>query len=286
MKKNKYNNMLEKYLQKLALEEKSRNTVEKYNRDIRKFLEFIGSERISKESVVEYKKSITVKYKVSSTNSMLVAVNNFLEFCGLSQAKVKLLRVQKKIFASPEKELSKQEYECLITTAEQKSNKQLSLVLQAICSCGLRVSELQFLTISAVHARRMTVTCKNKKRTVLLPNELCKKLIIYSKDQNIQNGAIFKTKNGNPLDRSNIWKMMKNLCKTANVAKTKVFPHNLRHLFARTYYKLEKDIARLADILGHSNINTTRIYTMESGIKHARQINKLDLLPAGKKITT
>lgn len=278
MKKNKYNIMLSKYLQKLVLEEKSRNTVEKYNRDIRKFLEFIGSEQISKETVVEYKKSITAKYKVASVNSMLVATNNFLEFCNKPQAKVKLHKIQKEIFASAEKELTKQEYQRLIATADEKPNPQLSLVLQTICSCGLRVSELQFLTISAVHSRRMTVSCKNKKRTVLLPTELCKKLIIYCKDQKIQNGAIFRTKNGNPLDRSNIWKMMKTLCKTANVAKTKVFPHNLRHLFARTYYKLEKDISRLADILGHSNINTTRIYTMETGTTHEKQISRMGLV--------
>lgn len=278
MKRNELFEMLDKYLELLSCEEKSLLTISKYKRDIIKFLKAINSENITKECSLSFKSEIMTSHKTSSVNSMLTAVNGFLAFCGLGDMKVKLLKVQREIFVNPEKELTKSEYERLVKAAEKKENRQLALLIQTICACGIRVSELQFLTVSGVHARQMTVACKNKKRKVLLPSELCKKLITYCKGKDIQNGIIFRTKNGKPLDRSNIWKMMKNLCKTAGVAKTKVFPHNLRHLFARTYYKLEKDISRLADILGHSNINTTRIYTIESGKIHQMQINKMALI--------
>lgn len=174
--------------------------------------------------------------------------------------------------------MSKTEYEKLLKAAKKKNNEQLNLLMQTICSTGIRVSELRAITVSSVKCRQATINCKGKMRVIILPNELCKMLMRYIKERNIISGPVFVTRNGKPLDRSNIWRLMKNLCDDAGVSKSKVFPHNLRHLFARTYYSIEKDIVRLADILGHSSVNTTRIYTMENGEIHRKQIQKLGLL--------
>ena len=182
------------------------------------------------------------------------------------------------MFTSTEKELTKSEYDRLLEAAKQKKNERLYLLMQTICSTGIRVSELCFITIETINRGRAEINCKGKRRSVFLPTKLCKILKNYAKEQKIKSGAVFVTQSGNPLDRSNIWSDMKKLCKAANVSEKKVFPHNLRHLFARTYYSLQKDIVRLADILGHSNVNTTRIYTMETGEIHRRQIQKLGLI--------
>ncbi|WP_409969862.1 tyrosine-type recombinase/integrase [Bengtsoniella intestinalis] len=262
----------------LYQEERSQNTVQKYLRDVRKFLEFLDDRELIKAEVLVYKENLLLDYAPSSVNSMLAAINGFLEWLALPLCKVKPLKIQRTIFARPEKELSQKEYERLVQTAEQQQNRKLSLLIQAICATGIRVSELQYITVSALHAGRATVRCKGKNRIVFLPKELCKTLKSYCKEMGICQGAVFVTKSGNPLDRSNIWKMMKQLCADAKVAHSKVFPHNLRHLFARTYYKIEKDISRLADILGHSSINTTRIYTMETGTKHMQQLERMKLL--------
>ena len=192
--------------------------------------------------------------------------------------RVKNLKIQKQIFASTDKELTKTEYDRLLQVAKQKKNERLYLLMQTICSTGIRVSEVRYVTVEAVSRGIAEINCKGKRRQVFLPKQLCQILKQYIKEQKIKSGAVFVTKNGNPLDRSNIWSDMKKLCKAANVSEKKVFPHNLRHLFARTYYSLQKDIVRLADILGHSNVNTTRIYTMETGEIHRRQIQKLGLL--------
>ncbi len=273
-----YKKHLSDYKLYLYEEERSQNTIQKYLRDTKKFFEFLGEKELCKAEVMKFKEHLIQGYAPASVNSIIAAINSFLEWLGLAAFKVKPLKIQKEIFSIPEKELSQREYERLIMVAEKKANKKLSLLLQTICSTGIRVSELKHITVSSLHTGRTVVACKGKNRTVFLSKELCKALKQYCKEKCIVKGAVFITKNGTPLDRSNIWKMMKKLCKEANVPERKVFPHNLRHLFARTYYKIEKDISRLADILGHSSINTTRIYTMETGVKHARQLNKMNLI--------
>lgn len=218
------------------------------------------------------------KYTPASVNSALASLNSFFAYNEWYDLRVKSLKIQKQIFASDEKELTKAEYERLLRAAQSKKNERLYLLMQTIYSTGIRVSELKFITVGAVHRGQAEIQCKGKRRTVFLPNQLCRILKKYITEQKIKSGAVFVTRNGNPLDRSNIWSDMKKLCKEAGVSEKKVFPHNLRHLFARTYYSLQKDIVRLADILGHSSVNTTRIYTMESGEVHRKQIQKLGLL--------
>lgn len=270
--------IINEYQKALIEAEKSHHTISKYIRDIKKFFEFLGEKELNKLEVLSFKNILISSYEPSSVNSILAAVNGFLKWWGYESLMVKPLKIQKEIFIAPEKELSIQEYQRLINTAEKKNNQRLSLMIQTICSTGIRVSELSYITTEAMHTRRAVVACKGKKRVIFLPKELCALLKKYCKIEQIKHGIIFRTKNGKPINRSNIWKMMKKLCKDANVQESKVFPHNLRHLFARTYYKLEKDISRLADILGHANINTTRIYTVESGTYHIRQINKMGLV--------
>lgn len=259
-------------------EEKSLATLEKYMRDINAFREWLGTRILEKVIVLEYKAYLVENYAPASANSMLSSINSFFEFNEWHELKVKMLKIQKQIFADKNKELTKAEYERLLDAAKSKKNERLYYLMQTICSSGIRVSELKSITIEAVKERRATIKCKGKMRIVILPKELCKMLAEYAKEQKITSGPVFVTKTGKPLDRSAIWKMMKQLCESAGVPKEKVFPHNLRHLFARTYYTIQKDIVRLADILGHSSINTTRIYTMETGDIHRRQIQKLGLL--------
>ena len=206
---------------------------------------------------------------------MLAAVNKFLDFIGASELKVKRLKIQRNMFINEQKELTKQEYYRLIKAAQQQSNKRLNLILQTICSTGIRISELKYITKEAINNGRAEINCKGKLRVIFLPKDLCKKLKQYSISKNIKTGSVFITKNGNELDRSNIWRDMKKLCEYAKVAPEKVFPHNLRHLFARMFYAIEQDIVKLADILGHSSINTTRIYTASSGREHQEKIEKL-----------
>ncbi len=260
----------------LLSEEKSDSTIEKCISDLKSFAVWLGNRNLEKTVVLEYKKHITGKYLPSSVNSIISSLNSFFSYNEWFDCKVKTLKIQKKIFS--EKELSKQEYERLLRAAQASNNQRLMLVMQTICSCGIRVSELKYITVEAIRVGKATINCKGKMRVVMLTTGLCKILAKYIKEQKITNGSIFVTKNGKPLDRSNIWADMKKLCERAGVMRDKVFPHNLRHLFARTYYSLQKDIVRLADILGHSNINTTRIYTIENGEVHRRQLQKLGLL--------
>lgn len=260
----------------LLSEEKSDSTIEKYMRDLKSFAVWLGNRNLEKPVVLEYKKHITEKYLPSSVNSIISSLNSFFSYNEWFDCKVKTLKIQKKIFS--EKELSKQEYERLLRAAQSSNNQRLMLVMQTICSCGIRVSELKFITVEAIRVGKATINCKGKMRMIMLTTRLCKILSRYIKEQKITSGSVFVTKNGKPLDRSNIWTDMKKLCERAGVMRDKVFPHNLRHLFARTYYSLQKDIVRLADILGHSNINTTRIYTIENGEVHRRQLQKLGLL--------
>ena len=258
--------------------EHSANTVEKYLRDIRAFAKRTGAKNLQKSDLLEYKKALCEKYSPQSVNSMISSLNAFFTFAGWYDLKIKTLKIQRRIFADKSKELTKSEYEKLLTSAKNVKNERLYYLMQTIASTGLRVSEIKYVTVEAVKNGEAVIKCKGKIRQIFMPKKLCNMLKGYIKSKNIKSGAVFVSRNGRPLDRSNIWKMLKTLCESANVDKSKVFPHNFRHLFARTFYSLQKDIVRLADILGHSSINTTRIYTMETGEIHRIQLQKLGLL--------
>ena len=261
----------------LYREEKSPATREKYLRDAEVFSCFANGAPVTKDLVLAWKKHLTEQsYAVRSINSMLASVNSLLSFLGWGDCKVKSIRLQRQTYCAAEKELTKAEYLRLLRVSKQ--NEQLNLILQTICSTGIRVSELQYFTIEAVSHGEVTVNCKSKTRTILVPGKLKKRLLDYARRKKITAGAIFIGKNGKALDRSSIWRQMKGLCQAAGVAASKVFPHNLRKLFARTFYGLEKDIAKLADILGHSSINTTRIYIMTTGVEHRQKIERLGLV--------
>ncbi len=249
----------------LLEEEKSEATVKKYMRDIKAFKLFLREREPHKSEVMQYKKHIAEAYAPASVNSMLVSVNCFLKFIGCGDCCVRLLKIQRQMFASEKKELTATEYRRLLSAAK---DTRLEYVIQTICETGIRVSELKYITAEAVNEGKAVVDCKSKTRVIFIPSPLCKVLLKYIKKAGIKAGSVFVTKSGKPLDRSNIWRDMKALCERAKVSADKVFPHNLRHLFARTFYSVERDIVRLADLLGHSSINTTRIYTMESGRSH------------------
>lgn len=268
---------IHQFSQYLQQEEKSPATQEKYLRDVRAFFVFACGKPVTKDLVVAYKKDCVKRgYAVRSVNSMLASVNSFLGALGWNECKVKTIRVQRQTYCAEEKELTKAEYLRLLNAS--KTNEQLHLILQTICGTGIRVSELRYFTVEAMRHGEVSVNCKSKTRTILVPGKLKKKLLDYAKRQKITTGAIFLGKNGKVLDRSCIWRQMKRLCQTAGVAASKVFPHNLRKLFARTFYGIEKDIAKLADILGHSSINTTRIYIMSTGTEHRQKIERLGLV--------
>lgn len=262
----------------LCENEKSRATVEKYVRDIHTLLDYVGEREITKETVLAYKELLGSRYAVTSANSMLAAINHYFRFCGCSELCVRQFKVQRSAFCSADKELSREEYKRLVKVAEQRRGGRLSLMLQTICGTGIRVSELANITVEAVQKGRSTGSCKGKTRTVLIIPILQKKLLRYAKEYKIRSGAIFVTGSGKPINRSTVWREMKALCKEACVPPQKVFPHNLRHLFARTFYHLEKDIAKLADILGHSSINTTRIYITTTGEEHLRRMEHMHLI--------
>ena len=268
---------IEAFHQYLIREEKSPATVEKYLRDVRAFMVYVGEKSVTKDVVMEYKKHLQEEnYTVRSINSMLASLNSLLIYIGWSDCKVKSMKLQRCVYCAEEKELTKAEYERLLKAAEK--NEQLRLVMQTICSTGIRVSELKFFTVEAVSHGEVVVNCKAKTRTILIPGKLRKLLLDYARKQKIRSGVIFVTRNGKPLDRKTIWAQMKGLCESAGVNPSKVFPHNLRKLFARTFYGIEKDIAKLADILGHSSIDTTRIYIMTTGTEHRKKIERLGLV--------
>lgn len=263
----------------LRSEEKSENTVEKYLRDVQAFAEYLGGAEITKGKVIAYKSRLLAEnYAVRSINSMLASLNSLFSFLGWSDCKVKSIKLQRQIYCPEEKELTKAEYMRLVNAAKQKGNERLNLILQTICGTGIRVSELQYITVEAAKRGEAVVSLKGKTRTVFIVKELQKKLLRYAAEQNIQSGAIFITRTGKPMSRTNIWREMKGLCEQAEVNPQKVFPHNLRHLFARVFYGIEKDLAKLADILGHSSINTTRIYIISTGDEHRRQMEHMRLL--------
>ena len=263
----------------LLEEDSSAAPNEKYGRDVLAFLSWLSDrEEISKEVVVGYKQAIIGKYKTTSANSMLVSVNRFLDFIGKKDCQVKLFKIQRNPFRKKDKELTKEEYNRLILAAKAKSSSRLFLMIQAICSTGIRVSEHRFITREALERGRITIYNKGKERVVFLPKKLKKCLLQYCRQNGIYSGPVFVTKSGTPVNRCNVWAEMKALCKEAGVSPEKVFPHNLRHLFAVTYYRMQKDIVHLADILGHSNIVYTRIYTFTSEEEHARVLSRMCLL--------
>ncbi len=270
--------MISAFELELRNDEKSSNTIEKYLRDVGCFAMFAGERIVDKALVLEYKAYLEKVYALASANSMLAAINSFFKFVGWYDCCVKQFKVQRKTYCSEESELTKQEYIALVRAAENKKNERLSLLIQTICGTGIRVSELEFITVEAVKRGEAVVSCKGKSRKVFIVKDLCRKLQKYIKEQNITSGAIFITKTGKTMHRSNIWREMKSLCEQAGVNPNKVFPHNLRHLFARTFYGIEKDIAKLADILGHTSINTTRIYIITTGAEHRRKLENMRLI--------
>lgn len=272
------NELLDNYMKKLELDERCISTQKQYRRDIIQFFDWLDTKELEKYSVIAYKEYLETANSPATVNVKLAAINGFFSFLGREDLRVKQLKIQKKIYCSEDKELSKAEYMKLVKTANSMGNVRLSLIIQTIGSIGIRVSELEYITVEALKQGQAKISLKGKNRVVLIPNKLKKILLPYIRKNKLQSGAIFITKNGKPLDRSNIWRMMKNLCETAGVESGKVFPHNLRHLFARVFYAADKDIAKLADVLGHSNINTTRIYIMSNGYEHRQLIESLKMI--------
>ncbi|MEG2138325.1 MAG: tyrosine-type recombinase/integrase [Oscillospiraceae bacterium] len=278
MSKNITPELIRSYADYLIEQEKSTATVKKYVHDLTVLGAYLAGQAMTKAVLIGWKAHIAAQYAPASVNSMLAAMNGLLEFCGWAELRVKPLKIQKSMFCDADKELSRAEYIRLVSAAEQEGNRRLSLLLQTICATGIRVSELKFVTVEAVQSGRAEISNKGKRRTVFLPDNLRRVLRKYVQTQKRTAGAVFVTRSGKPIDRSNIWRDMKALCESAGIAPGKVFPHNLRHLFARTYYSIEKDLSRLADILGHSSVNTTRIYTIESGTIHKGQMERMGLI--------
>ena len=270
---------LERFGTYLRREERSAGTVEKYLRDARRFSAWLGERPVSKENAALWKEELcALGYQAGTVNTMLSAVNRFLSFLGRSECRVRYLRIQRRIFRGAERELTRQDYGRLLEAAQELRRGRLALLLETICATGIRVSEVKYITVDAARAGRAEVAMKGKIRTILLPGKLCRKLLKYAKGQKTASGEIFLTRSGKSISRCQIWSEMKALCAQAGVAPSKVFPHNLRHLFARTFYKVSRDIVRLADVLGHSCIETTRIYLVSTGAEHARQMDRLGLL--------
>lgn len=269
---------IQAYLDGLAERERSPHTLEKYRRDLTGLARFLAGRPLDKPALLAWKARLSEQYAPATVNSMLAAVNGYLVYARLPQLRLRPLRIQRQVFCRQDRELKKAEYLRLVQAARRRGDVRLALVLQTICATGIRVSELQYITAEAVARGYAEVNNKGKRRTILLPRQLCRALQRYLRRQNKQAGPVFTTRTGLPLDRSNIWRAMKALCRLAGVGAQKVFPHNLRHLFARTYYTAQHDLVRLADLLGHASTATTRIYTMESGLTHARQIEQLGLV--------
>lgn len=266
----------EEYLQR---EEKSRNTVLKYLRDVHVFAAFANGKKITKQTAIAYKEYLLdAGYAIRSINSMLASINCLFAFLCWEDCKIKTVKLQRQLFCSEEKQLTRAEYLRLCRTAKAQHRERLTLILQTICGTGIRVSELPYITVDAVQTGKAVVSLKGKTRTIFIVRKLQQKLLRYISEQKIQSGSVFITRSGKPLSRTNIWREMKTLCAEAGVDAKKVFPHNLRHLFARTFYNMEKDVVKLADILGHSSVDTTRIYTISTGTEHRRCMENLRLI--------
>ena len=278
MKRRVTKKAVEEFRTYLIEDEKSRATIEKYLRDIRKFMEFSEGDLVDKAMTMEYKAALIEKYTARSANSMLAAINSFLKFKGWHDCCVKQFKIQQQAFSSEEKELTRKEYMRLVKSAKQKGDERLSLIIQTLCGTGIRISELEHITVEAVEQGEAVVNCKGKSRRIFIIADLKKILRLYIRKHGLSSGAVFVTRTGRPVSRSNIWRSMKNLCKEARVPASKVFPHNLRHLFARVFYEVDKDIAKLADILGHASINTTRIYIATTAAEHRRRMEQMKLI--------
>ncbi len=262
----------------LVENEKSNATIQKYIRDIRKFDSFSKGKSIDKKLVLEYKEELRSKYTVRSANSMIAALNTFLKFMGWQDCCVKQFRIQPQTFYPEEKELTRAEYFRLVKTAKRTGDERLQMIIQTICSTGIRISELEFITVEAVERGEANVTCKGKSRRVFIVKELRRALRKFIREKGILSGSVFVTRTGEPVNRCNIWRSMKKLCRKAHVSESKVFPHNFRHLFARIFYEIDKDISKLADILGHTSINTTRIYVATTAAEHRRKMERMKLI--------
>lgn len=266
----------EEYLQR---EEKSRNTVLKYLRDVYAFAAFTDGVKVTKQATIAYKEHLLdAGYAIRSVNSMLASINCLFTFLCWEDCKVKTVKLQRQLFCCAEKQLTRAEYLRLCRTAKAQHRERLTLILQTICGTGIRVSELPYITVDAVQTGKAVVSLKGKTRTIFIVRKLQQKLLRYISEQKIQSGSVFITRSGKPISRTNIWREMKTLCAEAEVDPKKVFPHNLRHLFARTFYNMEKDVVKLADILGHSSVDTTRIYTISTGTEHRRCMENLRLI--------
>ena len=271
--------LLQQFRYYLKNEERENSTIEKYLQNIQSFANWLQEREVTKENLTAYKEHLIMKkYNPKTINGILSAINKFLVVAGWGDIKVKYLRIQRQLFRSSGRELTKAEYIKLLETAQTLGKERLGLLMQTICGTGIRVSEVKYITVEAVKTGRAEISLKGKIRTILLLGKLCKKLLKYAKHKKITSGEIFLTRSGRGLGRKQIWAEMKALCKKAGVESGKVFPHNLRHLFARTFYTVCKDVVRLADVLGHSSIETTRIYLISTGAEHLQTLNKLNLI--------
>lgn len=269
---------IDAYCLSLVADERAAGTISKYRRDLTAFARWLDGRAVTKETAAGWKSHLSHRdYAPRTINSMLAALNSFFRFMDWN-IKVRFLKVQRQIFRDSAKELTKGEYDRLLTAARESGQERLALIMETLCATGIRVSELRYITVEAAKAGRATITLKGKIRTILLPAKLCRKLLKYAKKQKTASGEIFLTKSGRPITRRQVWFELKRLCRAAGVEPTKVFPHNLRHLFATTFYRACRDIVRLADMLGHSSIDTTRIYLMVSGTEQQRQLDRLGLV--------
>lgn len=276
------------YFRKMLIRtEKGTQTIEKYVRDIKKLMTYAQGQSISKEMLLQYKERLEKcgQYKISSINSYLAAVNHFCEVMGWTDIRVKMLKVQREAFIPENKEITMHEYQKLIKAAYKKGDERLALIIETLGSTGIRISELKYITVESLKYGMADIHNKGKVRRILYPSELLKILREYIKEKSITHGSIFITAKGNPVNRSNVWRMMKRLCREAGINEEKVFPHNMRHLFARSFYKIKNDIAKLADVLGHSSIDTTRIYIKSTGREHKRQLDKMNMV-VGNRLKT
>ncbi len=260
------------FRQWLLEEEREPATIEKYLREVRAFAAWLGGAPVTKEGATAWKACLTASgFQSGTVNGKLSALNKFFTFLGWPDCRVKYLKIQRRVFRSSERELSREEYARLLETARALGRERLALLIETICATGIRVSELKYITVESVRDERTEISLKGKIRTILIPGKLCRKLLKYARKRKIASGEIFLTRSGKSLSRRQIWAEMKALCARAGVERTKVFPHNLRHLFARTFYRACRDVVKLADVLGHSSIETTRIYLISTGAEHARQ---------------
>ncbi len=270
---------ISRFLESLKRGERAVGTVEKYRRDLNGLAGWLGGRGVTPETAAGWKKELIASGLAPATvNAKLSALNGLLGFLGWDDCRVRFLKLQRRVFRDRARELTREEYRTLRETAEALGRRRLGLLLETICATGIRVSETQYITVDAAKAGRADISLKGKIRTLLLPGKLCRKLLKYAKSRGITSGAIFVTRSGKTLSRRQIWREMKNLCEKAGVPPAKVFPHNLRHLFATVFYRACRDIVKLADILGHSSINTTRIYLQTTGAEHVRQLEKLGLV--------